>query len=75
MADDGTAERVLVLRLEDDADGVSTGRDWTRIESPRVLRFKAGVAVVVLAFLPDRIRLPLLAKLASVADLSVDAAD
>jgi hypothetical protein len=69
LADDGTAERVLVLRLDDD-DGVRTGRDWTRIESPRVLRLTAGVVDTVFVFFPERIRFPLLARLARVADFS-----
>lgn len=42
----------------------------TKIESPRVLRLIAGVVETVLLFLPESIRLPLLARLVRVLGLS-----
>lgn len=66
----GTFERVLVLAFMDDVDRDSTAEFCTRIESPRVLRFVAGVVAVGFLFFPESMRFPLLAKLESVLGLS-----
>jgi hypothetical protein len=66
----GTFERVLVFAFEDDVERDRTAGFCTRMESPRVLRFVAGVVEVGLAFFPESIRFPLLAKLARVLGLS-----
>lgn len=66
----GIFKRVLVLAFVDDVDEDRIVGFWTRMESPRVLRFVAGVVETGLVFLPESMRFPLLAKLDSELGLS-----